>query len=272
MTNLAHVDERLVGELPATPQGPREGMKMKPSDLLPPRAKLAILRLASGIIPGHPVVHQVIRNHCLGEGLEIGPGRLPYCDRRTTTFVEKHPESLDGMLRPDIVADAADLPLPDGSQNYVFSSHVLEHAPDTIRVLKEWLRVLRAGGVIFLMLPHADRTFDRHRPKTTLEHHIADHDRVAGEPDHSHDAEAREGWEKLEDLPETISAHHAVFGDGTMWNFEHRLQHDAMHYHVWTQDEIVRLLQHLGLQIVFATEHVFDRRDSFIVVGRKSGC
>jgi hypothetical protein len=37
----------------------------------------------------------------------------------------------------------------------------------------------------------------------------------------------------------------------------------------WTQDEIVRLYQHLGLKIAHVAEIAPEREDSFIVVARK---
>lgn len=225
-------------------------------------------RLLTRPLPAHPVTFQLIRHYCVGEGLEIGPGRHPYCVGPGVVYLEKHPGSRDGMARPHIVADANAIPRPDESFDYLLSSHVLEHMPDTIRTLNEWARVLKPDGVLVLILPHADRTFDRHRQKTRLDHHIRDHVTLGAGPDHGHDAEAKDGWEKLEDLDAIATAHHAVFGDGTMWDFDHRIAHDAMHYHVWTQDEIVRLLQHLSFQIVAVAEEVADRGDSFIVVAR----
>jgi SAM-dependent methyltransferase len=236
---------------------------------VPPSIVQSIFRLWARPMPAQPFVHQLVRAYCLGAGLEIGPGKLPYCDRKRTTFVDKHPDASDGMAAPDLIADAADLPLPDASQDYVFSAHVLEHAPDTIATLEEWLRVLKPAGALFLVLPHGDRTFDRHRVKTRLAHHIQDRQRPGGTPDHSHDAEARAGMEKLDDLDAVTAAHDMAFGEGRMWDFDHRLAHDAMHYHVWTQDEIVRLLQHLEVTICAVVEQPRDRPDSFVVIGRK---
>ena len=42
----------------------------------------------------------------------------------------------------------------DRSLDFVFSSHVLEHLSEPERALKEWQRVLKPGGVLFLYLPH----------------------------------------------------------------------------------------------------------------------
>ncbi len=44
----------------------------------------------------------------------------------------------------------------DGSLDYVFSSHCLEHTADPAKTLREWTRVLRPGGSLVLLLPHKD--------------------------------------------------------------------------------------------------------------------
>ncbi|MFW5653345.1 MAG: hypothetical protein ACOC0P_04805, partial [Planctomycetota bacterium] len=41
--------------------------------------------------------------------------------------------------------------------------------PDPISALVEWDRVLRPGGTMLAVVPHKERMFDRHLPRTTLE-------------------------------------------------------------------------------------------------------
>ena len=72
-----------------------------------------------------------------------------------------------GRPRPvDVVARGDDLPFADDSQDFVLASHVIEHIPDPIAALHEWVRVARR--YVFLVVPHRDRTFDRDRPLTPL--------------------------------------------------------------------------------------------------------
>jgi len=76
---------------------------------------------------------------------------------------EKHPDwkILDIEPRPevDIVADATNLSqFEDNSCEAIYASHVLEHFyhginGEVINVLKEWHRVLRPGGIIYLSVP-----------------------------------------------------------------------------------------------------------------------
>jgi SAM-dependent methyltransferase len=74
----------------------------------------------------------------------------------------------------DIVAPGDDLPFEDDSVDFVFASHVLEHFPDPIRALNEWLRV--ASKYVALVIPHRDRTFDRDRELTPADELVRRHE------------------------------------------------------------------------------------------------
>jgi SAM-dependent methyltransferase len=68
----------------------------------------------------------------------------------------------------NIVANGDNLPFKDGTLDYVLSSHVIEHFFDPVKALKEWHRVTRPGGYIFIIAPHMERTIDRHREPTPV--------------------------------------------------------------------------------------------------------
>jgi SAM-dependent methyltransferase len=73
----------------------------------------------------------------------------------------------------DVVAPGDELPFGDNSYDFVFSSHVIEHFPDPIRALSEWLRVARR--YVVLVVPHRDRTFDAGRDLTSTEELLERH-------------------------------------------------------------------------------------------------
>lgn len=52
--------------------------------------------------------------------------------------------------------DGVCLPWADGSLDYVYSSHVLEHIADFVAVLQDWRRVLKVGGHLVIVVPSAD--------------------------------------------------------------------------------------------------------------------
>ena len=130
-----------------------------------------------------------------GRGLEIGamhfPLRIPqtaqvrYIDRLSREQARtRYPELRElPLVEPHIIDDGFHLSsLPAESEDFVVANHVLEHAPDAFGALKNWARVLKPGGVLFITVPLAANSFDRGRSLTPLEHLLEDHRLVeAGE-------------------------------------------------------------------------------------------
>jgi SAM-dependent methyltransferase len=54
----------------------------------------------------------------------------------------------------DAVAQLEDLPFPNSSFDHVLSIVVLEHTPRPGRVIEEFRRVLRPGGMVHIVVPH----------------------------------------------------------------------------------------------------------------------
>ncbi len=119
------------------------------------------------------------------KGLEIGGStHNPFgLDTKNVDYTaesnqyKKLEEKFVGQALPvDIVAPGDNIPLPDESQDFVISAHVIEHFPDPIKALKEWYRLIRKGGYIFMIVPHKERTFDKDRNRTTLQELIDCHE------------------------------------------------------------------------------------------------
>jgi SAM-dependent methyltransferase len=84
------------------------------------------------------------------------------------TIFKEEEWNVCGRKRPvDVVAPGDELPFADDAADFVLASHVIEHFPDPIRALKEWVRVARRYVVV--VVPHRDRTFDRNRELTPLD-------------------------------------------------------------------------------------------------------
>src|ERR1035437_5555824 len=52
--------------------------------------------------------------------------------------------------------DGKTLPFEDGSQDYVYSSHCLEHVSNRKDMIQNWYRVTKKGGYIIIVVPHMD--------------------------------------------------------------------------------------------------------------------
>ena len=63
--------------------------------------------------------------------------------------------NVDFQLLPgvDIVADAGRLPFRDESVDAVVCDYILEHAENTQAIIKEMVRVLKGGGLVYLKVP-----------------------------------------------------------------------------------------------------------------------
>jgi SAM-dependent methyltransferase len=97
------------------------------------------------------------------------------------TIYKQEEWRLSGRRRPvDVVAPGDDLPFEDDSADFVFASHVLEHIPDPVQALEEWLRVARK--YVVLVIPHWDRTFDRDRELTPVDELLRRHQEHLEDP------------------------------------------------------------------------------------------
>lgn len=78
-------------------------------------------------------------------------------------FVELIRDRLDGREGFDVVHTSdVELPFPDGHFGSVLSSHVIEHTNAPASYLREHLRVLRAGGLLYLEFPDRYHKIELH--------------------------------------------------------------------------------------------------------------
>ncbi len=85
------------------------------------------------------------RAGAIASGIDLTERALEITSRRLTA---------EGLMADVRVADAEDLPFPDGSFDIVYSWGVLHHTTDTRRAVNEAIRVLAPGGQLKLMLYH----------------------------------------------------------------------------------------------------------------------
>lgn len=89
----------------------------------------------------HTIFRTALR-HCSGKGIDVGAGYWPL------------PGSIAvDLYRGEGLARSLD-DFDDGSLDFVFSSHCLEHIAEWRPALLQWTSKLKAGGIIFLYLPH----------------------------------------------------------------------------------------------------------------------
>lgn len=120
------------------------------------------------------------------EGIEIGASstnpfglktrNVDYTDDYSTMFKKEEIACTGYCAKVDIVSPGDRLPLENNSVDFIVNSHVIEHFYDPVRTIKEWLRVIKPEGYLFMIVPHKERTFDKDRDRTTLAELIDRHE------------------------------------------------------------------------------------------------
>lgn len=91
-------------------------------------------------------IAHIATRYCIGRGLDIGAGRWPVKLHHGMAIpVDFGQEINDGVTLPGVAPN---------SQDFIFSSHCLEHLTEWQNALARWFEVLRPGGRLLLFLPH----------------------------------------------------------------------------------------------------------------------
>jgi hypothetical protein len=191
------------------------------------------LLASDGSVPIYDVLRSL--DNCLYAGSTIWTGDV----QKGNTFHYQSGKEPGTQL----ICDATDLKaIGDSSYECVLGCHCLEHIANPLRALAEWKRVLKNDGLLLLILPHKDGTFDWRRKTTSLPHMIEDYEKGVGEEDLTHLTEILD----LHDLSKDEAA-------GTKEQFYQRClanhTNRAMHHHVFDTMGALRLISQAGFQI-----------------------
>jgi len=198
----------------------------------------------------------IAANFLKGEGLEIGGLHNPLCapsdvnvryvDRMSLEDLRRHyPELASRRLAAvDIIDDGEQLTsVADASQDFVIANHFFEHCQDPVQTVTNLLRVLRAGGVLFFAIPDKRYTFDAERPVTPFEHIVRDHEQGPAWSKEQHFREWVQYVDKITDPAAADERYRALVA-----------QDYSIHFHVWTQDELLELMIRLKTYFTLPVE------------------
>ncbi len=221
--------------------------------------------------------NRYLQRHLHGRGVEIGAlwRRFPvpagvqvfYADKLGPAGLEGHyPELKGSILRPDILAEATQLPVRPATLDFVIASHVLEHLPDPLLALRAWYDSLAPGGVLLLKVPDKRHTFDAPRARTPLSHLLEEHrhpERFDPRA-HSHADWVQHVGSKSPSTPEFDQ------------EVQDLIDRDySIHFHVWIDEDLREIInltrQEWGLKwepVVFWRAH-FYRKETTILLRRE---
>lgn len=206
-----------------------------------------------------------------GQGIEIGalhmPLRVPrsvkvkYVDRFSAPDLRIHyPELSDKeIVNVDIITDGERLePLGDSTQDFVIANHFIEHCQNPIGALINMFRVLKPGGVLYLAILDKRCSSFAARPSASLSHLMRDYEEG---PEWSRRQHFEE-WTRLVNKVQDDAAAEEEIARNMSMDY-------SIHYHVWTQAEMLELIVALRKMVSFEVEFFLSQDSDVIFILRK---
>lgn len=188
-----------------------------------------------------------------GDGIEIGALCYPLSTTANVVYIDRfdrkglhkqYPDiQIKDMVLVNVVADGETLEVfENNSKDFIIANHFLEHCANPIKAIKNWVRVLKPGGVIFCAVPNKNECFDKDRETTSYTHLVNEF--VSG------------NIHKLQ--------HYKENGVDIKTNY-------SIHYHCWDQTAINEFMQKISdFFLLKIEESVYtEERVEFIFVLRK---
>jgi SAM-dependent methyltransferase len=142
--------------------------------------------------------------------------------------------------------------------DFVLSCNNLEHIANPLKAMKEWLRVLKPGGLMFLVLPKKESNFDHNREVTKMDHLVMDFENDISEHDLSHLEEIL----LLHDLPlDPWAGDRENFIRRSKANFENR----CLHQHIFDMELLEQIFIYFKIEVIEKETIPTD----YFIIGRK---
>jgi len=182
-----------------------------------------------------------------GYGIEIGAlhkplilsskAKVKYVDRLPNEKLKiQYPELKDcKLVNVDIVDDGEVLSkIEDSSQDFVIANHFIEHCENPILAIKNMMRVLIKGGVLYMAIPDKRLTFDKNRKNTEFEHLIKDY---KDGPEWSRNAHFEEWTRHKLGITESKQVEEKV---KELIGIDY-----SIHFHVWDQRSMMKFMSEI---------------------------
>ncbi len=95
-----------------------------------------------------------LRPWLYGKGADIGCGTRSAKKGSIRVDIDKN-------VKPEVLASGDLLPFNDGELDFISSIHSFEHFKDQFKLINEWLRVLKPGGIIAIVHPDIRFTYQQ---------------------------------------------------------------------------------------------------------------
>lgn len=193
---------------------------------------------------------------CKGLGIEIGALHDPfeldatvlYLDRLDTTELRKsyRGDPREPLIKP-VTLVASSVPysfIAEDALDFVISSHAFEHFPNPGLAIEEWLRIVKPEGIVYVVMPNKEKTYDRPRDAASVAQLMAAY-------------ESRSNEAPLEQYRDFLEKKELVPGEKRepLQSIVKRFHEQAsIHVYAWTPDSTRNFLEAMQERLSFSID------------------
>jgi SAM-dependent methyltransferase len=152
-----------------------------------------------------------------------------------------------------IINDAVNIShVKNETYDFVFSSHSLEHIANPLKAVQEWLRIIKNGGYIVIIVPEKSVCFDHKRAYSKFSTLLTQYEKNVGEDD-------------LSTLPEILLNHDlsmdppagdlGAFTKRSLDNFNNR----CLHHYVYNDELLMEICKYFNCDFIYKETQWLNR-------------
>lgn len=151
----------------------------------------------------------------------------------------------DGKTGKVIINDAVNISLvKNDCYDFCFSSHSLEHIANPLKAVSEWLRILKNGGYVIIIVPEKSVCFDHNRDYSKFSTLLSQYEKNVGEDD-------------LSTLPEILMKHDLSMDPpaGDLGAFTKRsldnINNRCLHHYVYNDELLMEICIYFNCEFIY---------------------
>jgi len=152
-----------------------------------------------------------------------------------------------------IINDAVNISsVGNESYDFCFSSHSLEHIANPLQAISEWLRIIKNGGLIIIIVPEKSRCFDHRRNYSKFSKLLEQYEKKVGEDDLSTLHEILTNHDLQMDLP---AGNFESFVKRSINNINNR----CLHHYVYDDELLMEICNYFNCEFIYKETQGVDR-------------
>lgn len=151
-----------------------------------------------------------------------------------------------------IINDAVNITnVQSETYDYLFASHSLEHIANPMKAIDEWLRIVKKGAYLILILPEKTKCFDHNRNISDFNTLLNQYQKNVGEDDLSTLKEILGAHDLAMDIP---AGDFVYFTKRSLDNFNNR----CLHHYVYSPDLLKKICNYFRCEFIYTITNGLD--------------